>query len=148
LICSPESEGVSFGAGIEKADLERAIRDRAILPDKLIEPLSVHDTLAVGINIGAMAIAGRFAVDRDAESNGLAVCRAEHEVEIASVEPVDDAAVFAVEACPLFADRPISGQAPFVELRLAGGVDMRAVSNGATRRNEVICPGVADISFG
>jgi len=48
-------------------------------------------------------------------------------VEIAGVEPVDDAAVFAVEACPFFADRPISGQTPLVELRIAGGIDMRAV---------------------
>ena len=145
---SPKGERVGLGAGIEKADLERAVGDRAVLPDQLIKPLPVHDALAVGIHIGAMAVAGHFAVNRDPESDGLAICRAEHEVEIASVKPVDDAAVLAVEARPLIADRPISGQAPLVELRLAGGVDMRAVFDSAARRNEVLCPSVAEISFG
>ena len=97
LTCSAKGEGVGFGAGIEKVDLERAIGDRPVLPDKLIELLSVHDTLAVGIDVGAMAVARWLAIDRDTEPDGLAVCRAEHEVEIAGVEPVDNAAVFAVE---------------------------------------------------
>ena len=74
---SPKGEGVGLDAGIEKADLEGAIGDHAILPDKLIEPLPVYDTLAVGIVIGAMPVAGRFAVNRDTKPNGLAVCRAE-----------------------------------------------------------------------
>ena len=81
---SAEGEGVGLDARIEEADLERAIGNRAILPDKLIEPLPVHHTLAIGIDIGAMAVAGQCAVNRHAEANGIALLRgAENEVEIA-----------------------------------------------------------------
>jgi hypothetical protein len=51
------------------------IGDGALLPNKLVEPLSGHNTLAVGIDIGAMAIAGRCAVYCDAEANGIALTR-------------------------------------------------------------------------
>ena len=104
---SPESEGVGLDARIEEADLERMIGDGTILPNKLVEPLPHHDTLAVGIDIGAMAVAGRHAVNRDTKPDGLAVSGAENEMEIAGMEPADDAALLAIEVRPLFAYRPI-----------------------------------------
>jgi hypothetical protein len=62
-----------------------------------------------------MAVAGRRAIYRDAEANGTAFPRgAENEVEIARVEPVDDAALFLIEDGAFFAstvqspDRPHS----------------------------------------
>ena len=72
-----------------------------------LKPLLVYDTLAVGIDIGAMTFFGRHTINRDMEPNRLAVCRTEHEVQIAGMEPVDDAALLAIEVCPLFADRPV-----------------------------------------
>jgi len=81
---SAEGEGVGLDARIEEADLERMIGDGTILPNKLVEPLPHHDALAVGIDIGAMAVAGQCAVNRHAEANGIALLRgAENEVEIA-----------------------------------------------------------------
>ena len=63
--------------------------------------------MPLGIDVGTMAVAGRHVVNRDTEPDGLAVSGAENEVEIAGMEPVDDAAVLAIEVRPLFAYRPI-----------------------------------------
>jgi hypothetical protein len=105
---SPEGEGVSRCAGIEETDLECVIGNGAVLPDELVEPLPGHDALAVGVDIGAMAVTRRRAVDRDAEANRITLARgAENEVKVARVEPVDDAAVFLIEHGALFADGPI-----------------------------------------
>ena len=85
------------------------VGDGAILPNKLVEALPGHDTLTVGIHIGSVAVAGRRPVNRDAEMNGIALARrTENEMEIARMEPVDDAAVFLVEDGAFLADGPIS----------------------------------------
>ena len=115
---SAEGERVGLDAGIEKLDLERVVGDRAALPDQLVEPLSGHDALAVGIDIGAVAVAGRRAVDGDAEPHRLAVRPGpEHQMQVARVEAVDDAAALLVEDGVLRADRPVARQPPFVEPR-------------------------------
>jgi len=65
--------------------------NRAALP--LVEALSSHDALAVGINIRAMAVAGRCADDRYVEANRSGLrCGSEYQVQVACVETVDDAA--------------------------------------------------------
>ena len=71
---SAEGEGVGLHARIEEADFEGAIHDRAILPDETIEvSLGVRDARPVCANVRPMGVAGRRAVDRDAETDGLAV---------------------------------------------------------------------------
>src|ERR1700679_1658362 len=96
--CSPEGESVSLHAGVEEPDLERMVGDRAALPDELVEALPRHDAVARFIDIAAMVVAGRGAVDRDAKSHGLAVRTGpEHQVKIAGVEDVDDSAIALVE---------------------------------------------------
>jgi hypothetical protein len=57
-LASAKSESVSLHSGIEKFDLERPIRDRAILPDELVQPLTVDDAAAVCVNVGAVILAG------------------------------------------------------------------------------------------
>jgi hypothetical protein len=52
--CSAERESVGLNARIEKFDFERAVGDRAVLPDELIQTLLVDDTLAVGVSVGAV----------------------------------------------------------------------------------------------
>ena len=49
-----ERESVGLNARIEKFDFERAVGDRAVLLDELIQTLLVDDTLAVGVSVGAM----------------------------------------------------------------------------------------------
>jgi hypothetical protein len=78
---SAEGEGVGLHARIEEADFEGAIRDRATLPDEPIEPVGFRDARPVGANVRAMGVAGRRAIYRDAETNGLAVrSGSEHEM--------------------------------------------------------------------
>jgi hypothetical protein len=40
---STEREGIGLHAGVEKFDFERAIRDRAGLPDKLVQALLANN---------------------------------------------------------------------------------------------------------
>src|SRR5215471_11695925 len=95
---SAERERIGLHARIEELDLERAVGDLAVLPHQLVEALAVDRTLAVGIGVGAVVGAGRLAVDGHAEADGLALGRrAEHEMEVAGVEAVDDAAALLVE---------------------------------------------------
>ena len=72
---SAERESVGLNARIEKFDFERAVGDRAVLPDELIQTLLVDDTLAVGVSVGAVISAGSFAVEGHAEPYRPAVGR-------------------------------------------------------------------------
>src|ERR1700677_2759117 len=64
---------VSLHIGIKKLDREGAVHDRPALTDELVEPVVGHHALAVGVRIGAVAFAGRGAVDRYPEAHRLAV---------------------------------------------------------------------------
>ena len=131
-LLSAEGEGVSLDAGIEEADLEGVVGDRAALADELVEPLSRHQALAFGVDISAVAVAGRSAVDGDAEAHGLAVCRgSEDQMQVAGVEPVDDAPALRVENGMLAADRPVARQRPFVDPRRRRFIDVAGVLHGA-----------------
>jgi hypothetical protein len=80
---------------------------RTVLPDQLVEPLTGHDPVAIGVDIRAVASAWRHPVYRHTIPNRAAApAGSEDEMQIAGVEPTDDAAVFRVENGALFADRP------------------------------------------
>jgi hypothetical protein len=70
---STESEGVGLRIGIKNLDGERAIHDQLVLPDELVEPLVGHHAFAIGVDVGAVALARPDAVDGHAESHRLAV---------------------------------------------------------------------------
>ena len=72
---SAERESVGLNARIEKFDFERAVGDRAVLPDELIQTLLVDDTLTVGVSVSAVIGAGSFAVEGHAEPYRPAVGR-------------------------------------------------------------------------
>jgi len=78
------------------------------LPDELIEPLAGDDTLTVGVDIHTVAVSRRVAVDRDLEPGGLTASGAEHQVQVPRMEPVDDAAVSAIERGAFLANRPVA----------------------------------------
>ena len=62
---------VSLHVGIKKLDRKRVIHDRPALTDELVEAVVGHHAFAVGVDVGAVAFAGRGAVDRHAEAHGL-----------------------------------------------------------------------------
>ena len=51
------------------------VRYRSALTDKLVEPLLRHSALAAGIDIRAVACAGRLAINLDEEADLFAVRR-------------------------------------------------------------------------
>ena len=55
---------VSLHIGIKKLDREDAVHDRPALADELVEPVVGDHAFAVGVRVGAVAFAGRGAVDR------------------------------------------------------------------------------------
>jgi hypothetical protein len=94
---------------IKELDLESVVCDCAALPDQLVKPLLSNGALTIGIGIRTMAGTWRHAVDRNAEAHRLAVRTwSQDEMQVASVEFIDDAAVFPVEGSMLAPDRPIA----------------------------------------
>ena len=73
--------------------------------------------------------------------------RSKHQMQIAGVEAVDDAAVLLVEDGMLAADRPVARQPPFIEPRHARRIDVRDVVNGAAGRDEILRTVIADIGL-
>ncbi len=131
---SPESERIGLQAAIKKLDLEGSVRDRAALPDELIEPLSGHNAAPLDVDIRAMVFARWFTVDRDTKANRPGVVEGpKYEMQIAGMESVDDAAARCVEKRLLVSDRPVTGQSPLVQSRLVCCIDIACVANRATR---------------
>src|SRR5215471_6738775 len=85
-----EREDEGADARIEEFDLESAIRDRPRLPDKLIKARFLHAAVSFDVHVGAMVGGRRRAVDLDAEANGAALGRGQHEVHVAGVKSVAD----------------------------------------------------------
>src|SRR5258708_13144809 len=128
LSVSAEGECIGLHAGIEEFDLEAAVGDRTALPHELAHPLTPDDAIALGVDIGAMAVARRLAVDRHAKADRLAVrCGAEDEMQVAGMEAIDDAPIPSVEGGMLPADPPIPAERPFVGPRSLHRIDVRPV---------------------
>jgi hypothetical protein len=88
---SAKGEGEGLHAGVEELDSKGVVGDGTFLADELIEPLAVHNALTVGVDIRAMAVGRRFAVNGDAEVDWAVAWRGtEHEMQVASVEAIDD----------------------------------------------------------
>src|SRR5690349_12419787 len=93
-----EGEGVGLDAGIEEPDLEGTVGDVATLADELVEPLAGYGAVAVRIDVAAVVGARGRAVDGDLEAHRLAVgARAQHQMQVAGVEAIGDAAVLGVQ---------------------------------------------------
>ena len=105
---STEGERERFDASFEELDFELPVHDRRRLPDQLVQPLAGDNTFTLGVDIDAVRVTRRRPIDRDTKPRGLAVRRGEHEMQIASVETVRDAAAGAVESGVLSANRPVS----------------------------------------
>src|SRR5690606_24881885 len=90
---------------------------------ELVEPLLGDDPVAGGIGIETMCRAGRLAVDGDPEADRAAVRRrAEHEVNVACAETVENACAGLVGPRILLRDGPLADEAPLAGRRETGGV--------------------------
>src|SRR6185437_14100295 len=103
-------------ARLEELDLEGAWTDLAALADQLVHPRLVDGAGAGGLDVEAVVLAGRPAVEADDEARRAAAARRrEHEVEVASREAVGDRSWGGVEHRRLRPDRPRSRQRPLVQ---------------------------------
>src|SRR5262245_9118998 len=143
-----ESECVGLSARIKEPDLKSALRDCALLPDQLVEPLTGHDSRAVGINVRAMVRARRRTIDGDLESDRLAIrSGTQNKVKVPGTVSVDDAAALFLKGRMLVVDGPLAGKSPFVQPRRPGRIDVARVGNGTVWRNEVLRSFVAEIGL-
>src|SRR5271157_3985310 len=95
---SAECERKGLHARVEELDPERVVGDDPVLPDELIEPLSLDDAHALGIGVGAVTLARRGPVYRHPETDWRTVGpRPHNEMKIARVKPVGDAAALFIE---------------------------------------------------
>ena len=144
-----KSECVGFDTRVQELDLESVVHYRSALTDKLVQPLLGHSALAAGIDVRAMARAGRFAIDLDEEADHLSVRRrTENEMQVAGMEFENDAAVFLIEHGMFGLDRPISTQAPFIQSWRAFCIGVRLIPRRAAWRDEVFRSFIADIRLG
>src|ERR1051326_9311767 len=148
-IALSEREDIGADAGIEEFDLERAVLDRSLLPDELIEARFLHAARTIGVHVGAMVGAGRHAVDFHAEANGVAFGRRQHKINVAGMKPVADGPGLAAERGELAADRPNPRQAPPVEWQhRQGTVEGGSIFANTAAGCEVSRLSVADIGLG
>ena len=109
----PEGEHVGLGAGVGEGDLERALGDRTVLADQLVEPL-------LGDGPGALLVDVEPAASRAAASrrpspgSGFGRRRpgAQHQVDVAALEAVHDPAAGLVQGGDLLSHRPVAGRGP------------------------------------
>src|SRR2546428_9103641 len=84
---SAERERKRLHAGIEKLDLEAAIRDRPRLADQVIQALLGHRALALLVDVAAVRASRRLAVDAHAEPHRRTFRRrSQDHMEIAGVK--------------------------------------------------------------
>src|SRR5258708_31108237 len=108
---SAEGECVCLDTRVEKVNLEGVIGDLTALAYQLIQPLPGHNALPLRIDVRAVTIARRHAVDGYAKPHRLAVeARPKHQVQIPRMQPIHDAAARLVQRRGFFSDRPISRQ--------------------------------------
>ena len=89
---SAEGKGIRRDAGVEKLDAEGSIRDTVGLAHQLIQTLLSHAATAIGGDVRTVGITGGFSVNQDFEAHRFTIGgRPQHQVQIASVEAVDDA---------------------------------------------------------
>src|SRR6185437_8037784 len=144
----PEGEGEGLHAGIEELDLEGAVFNRPLLAHQLIEAMKRDRAQALSVGVGAMVRARGGAVNGDLEADGLAVRRAQHQVEIPGVEAIDDRPVGLFQNRHLRADFPGAGKTPLI----VRGANRRGVGRGfigfkLLRRGKAHAAAVADVGF-
>ncbi len=130
-----EREHEGLDARVGKDDLERPVGDRSALADQLVEPLLSDRPVALLVDVEAVRLSGRLAVDEHAERHRAASrARAHDEVDVASVEAERDPSVRAVEDTGTTCECPLAGERPLVEPeRVRRCVRPRLVERGALR---------------
>jgi hypothetical protein len=145
----PKRKCVSLHPGIEEPNFERVVGHRAVgLSDKLVEALTGYDALPSWIDIRAVAISRRSAINCDAKSNLAAFGRrAEYKMQVTRVKTIDDAAILLIQRRFLAADRPVTGQAPVIQARHGDCIGMSSIRDGTAGRHEILRAIEADIGF-
>src|ERR1700733_2269767 len=88
---SAEREREGLYAWVEEFDGKCVVRDGALLPDELIEPLFGDGAVSARVRIDATRIARRLAVNRHAKAHGFAARgRSEHQMQITRMKAEDD----------------------------------------------------------
>src|SRR5690606_26058897 len=108
---STKRKRVGMQARVEKLNRERSVAHIYRLPDQLIEPLLSHHAIAVGIDVHAVILPRRGAVDRHPKAHGSGVgAWAQHQMQIARVKPINDFPGTLFQCRIFTADTPLAGQ--------------------------------------
>src|SRR4051812_32768563 len=84
-----EGEHVGAGPGVEEGDADRALADRAVLPDQLVEPFLREDPVAVLVDVEPVGATWWLPVERHPVAHGRAARRGtHHEVDVPPAEAV------------------------------------------------------------
>src|SRR5262249_33094947 len=121
---SAEREDVSLDVGTAEGDVERSVHDRAALPDQLVQPRLAHRPPTLLVDVAAVGVARRLAVDEHVERHRLA---AQDQVDVAGVETKQDPAAGFVQHARAARDRPVPGERPAVQHQPIGSAVLARV---------------------
>src|SRR5215510_13673748 len=97
------------------------------------------------VDVEAVRRSRRLPVNRHAEANRcLLPRRTHHEMKVARVKAIHDAAIRTLEDRRLPAHRPFAGQRPLIEREARRGrIEATPIPLGAASRREILCSVVA-----
>src|SRR5260370_7462474 len=85
---STEGERKGLHAGIEKFNFKRAVLDFPFLPDQLIRPVFLHDTVTLLIGVSTMILARSGSIEPYPKTHRFPILsRSQNKIQIASVKP-------------------------------------------------------------
>src|SRR5262249_20724757 len=93
-----ECEHVDPNAWVQELELQRALRDGALLASELIQPWFANNAIAMLVAVYAVGLSRRPAIEEHPKSRRTASPRRSHDkVQVAGTKPVGDPAAGAVE---------------------------------------------------
>ena len=114
-----ERERVRLDSGLVERDLEDPFAYRVVFANELVQTTMLEQAVPVLVDVYAVRLSWRLAVDRHPERNRFVVAGRQYEVSVACLVPVGDAPAGLVEHDALRSDRPLAVEGPVVETQIA-----------------------------
>src|SRR5579862_4029513 len=119
ILPSSECKGIGLNIAVQELDRKDMSTHLAGLPNQLIEALFSDDAAAIRIRISSVTGTGRRPIELHAETDRFSIhAGAEHEMQIASIEAVDNRSGGRIENGLFRIDGPVARERPLIQVQL------------------------------